>query len=125
MLLNYPALAVSLGIPNLQEHLRGSSRRKSTRSRTICDVRRACAALLLEQGYPYRAVGYELRCHPSAVCHFVRTHAELRANNDDYERIAVLMFGLHAHPKGNFPLCFLKTSRIPSDAQGSEDDCSG
>jgi len=56
MLLNYPALAVSLSIPNLQEHLRGSSRRKPTRSRIICDVRRACAALLVEQGYPYRAV---------------------------------------------------------------------
>jgi hypothetical protein len=99
MLLNYPALAITLNIPNLQEHVRGSSLRKPTRSRTICDVRRACAAFLVEQGYPYRAVGYELRCHPSAVCHFVRTHAELRANNADYERVAAVIFGLHA-PKG-------------------------
>ncbi|MBL7991263.1 MAG: hypothetical protein JNN25_07480 [Candidatus Kapabacteria bacterium] len=96
MLLNYPALAVSLGIPNLQEQLRGSSRRKPMLSRTICDVRRACAALLVEKRYPYRAVRYELRCHPSAVCHFVRTHAELLTSNADYERIVRVIFGLHA-----------------------------
>lgn len=100
MLLNYSALAVSLGIPNLQEHLRGSSRRKPTRSRIICDVRRVCAALLVEQGYPYPGcTSYELRCHPSAVCHFVRTHADLLANNADYERAAAVIFDLHV-PKG-------------------------
>jgi len=77
--------------------LRGSSRWKPTRSRTICDVRRACAALLVKQGYSYPGCpSYELRCHPSAVCHFVRTHAELLANNAAYERVAAVIFGLHA-----------------------------
>jgi hypothetical protein len=87
MLLNYPALAVSLGIPNLQEHLRGSSRRKPTRSRVVCDVRRACAALLVEQGYSYRTIGFELRCHPSAISHFVRTHSALISSDSQYRHL--------------------------------------
>jgi hypothetical protein len=82
MLLDYAALSVALGIPNLQEHLRGSARRRPTRSRIICDVRRACAALLVEQGYAYRTVAHELRCDPSAISYFVRSHANLLASSD-------------------------------------------
>ena len=106
MLLNYPALAVSLGIPNLQEHLRGFSRRKPTHSCTICDVRRACAALLVEQGYSYRAVlavNFVAILRRSAIlCAPMRN---LRANNADYERVAAVIFGLHA-PKVSSSLAF-------------------
>jgi|GEM_PF-6625860 len=54
----------------------------------------------------------------------MRTHAELLANNADYECVAVVIFGLYAS-NGNLPLRFLKTSGISSDAQRSEDESSG
>lgn len=93
MLLNYHALALALRIPNLNEHLRGSSRRAPTRSRVICDIRRACAALLVEQGYPYRTIAHELRCDPSAITHFVRSHSNLLCSDTRY---AQLVATIHA-----------------------------
>lgn len=93
MLLDYHALALALHIPNLNEHLRGSSRRAPTRSRVICDIRRACAALLVEQGYPYRTIAHELRCDPSAITHFVRSHSNLLLSDTRY---AQLVATIHA-----------------------------
>lgn len=53
--LNYPILAQTLNIPDLERRLKAKSR-----ARKLVDVRRALAALLTEQGWSVREVASEL-----------------------------------------------------------------
>lgn len=80
--LNYPILAQTLNIPDLERRLKAKSR-----ARKLVDVRRALAALLTEHGWSVREVAQEL-CRPhSTVVHFVQTHKSLFTTDAAYQAL--------------------------------------
>jgi chromosomal replication initiation ATPase DnaA len=80
--LDYPTLARTLNIPDLERRLKAKSR-----SRRLVDVRRALSAILVEQGYSVREIGQEL-CRPhSTVVHFVQTHQNLCESDREYKNL--------------------------------------
>jgi chromosomal replication initiation ATPase DnaA len=81
-MLDYPQIAQSLNIPDLERRLKAKSR-----ARKLVDIRRALSAILVEQGYSVREIGCEL-CRPhSTVIHFVQTHDSLFDTDTDYKNL--------------------------------------
>ncbi|MCU0426719.1 MAG: helix-turn-helix domain-containing protein [Candidatus Kapabacteria bacterium] len=81
-MLDYPKIAQSLNIPDLEQRLKAKSR-----ARRLVDVRRALSAILVEQGYSVREIAAEL-CRPhSTVVHFVQTHESLVITDTDYQHL--------------------------------------
>jgi chromosomal replication initiation ATPase DnaA len=78
--LNYPQIAQTLNIPDLEQRLKAKSR-----ARKLVDIRRALSAILVEQGYSVREIAREL-CRPhSTVVHFVQTHESLFSTDTAYQ----------------------------------------
>lgn len=83
-MLNYPKIAQTLNIPDLERRLKAKSR-----ARRLVDIRRALSAILIEQGWSVREIASEL-CRPhSTVVHFVQTHESLLSTDAQYR----LLFG--------------------------------
>jgi hypothetical protein len=81
-MLNYPQIAQTLNIPDLERRLKAKSR-----ARRLVDIRRALSAILVEQGYTVREIASEL-CRPhSTVVHFVQTHPSLFITDTTYQHL--------------------------------------
>jgi chromosomal replication initiation ATPase DnaA len=81
-MLNYPAIAQSLSIPDLEQRLKAKSR-----SPRIVDIRRALAALLTEQGYSSSEIAREFHRHHTSILYFRRSHNDLLATDAAYHAL--------------------------------------
>lgn len=81
-MLNYPHIAQILNVPDLERRLKAKSR-----ARRLVDIRRALAAILIEQGWSVREIAREL-CRPqSTVVHFTQTHEQLCITDNAYQHL--------------------------------------
>ncbi len=76
---NYPHIAQTLRIPDLEHRLKAKSR-----ARRLVDIRRALSAILVEQGYSVREIAEEFHRPHSTIVHFLATHRELRTTDTAY-----------------------------------------